>query len=52
MGKPNTKNFRKVLTDGFNDAQLNAFIMDYFDEVYRNLGIVVKMSVLKNYTKN
>lgn len=42
MGEPNKKNFRKVLTDGFNDAQLNAFIMDSFDEVYRNLGTTDK----------
>lgn len=39
---PIKRKFRTVLTDGFNDTQLNAFLMDYFNAVYRNLGTTDK----------
>jgi hypothetical protein len=47
MRKPDTKQFRKVLTDGFNPTALDALIMDNFDEVYNTLGTTDKAAKIQ-----
>jgi hypothetical protein len=54
LNRPFTPKFRAVLTDGFNSVALDALIMDYFDEVYRNLGNgdkATKINALLEYCK-